>query len=253
MNTPLRNLILILIFLSFTNPIQAQSNPKTPASTQEKASILVFTHTKGHRHGSIKKGVSTLRELAEKEGMIITHTEDPLKFNPENLSKYQLVVFLSTTGDVLESAQEQAFQSYIQNGGSFMGIHAATDTEYNWPWYGKLVGAYFESHPEQQTARVEVINQNHPATKDLEVPWIHFDEWYNFKDIREGITVLMMLDESSYEGGKNGSYHPIAWYHEFDGGRSFYTGLGHTEEAFDSPNFRKHLLGGMHYCLGLRQ
>ena len=131
-----------------------------------------------------------------------------------------------------------------------MGVHAAADTEYEWPWYGKLVGAYFKSHPKQQKAKIEVVDRNHASTSHLEKTWMHFDEWYNYKDINPDIKVIMKLDESSYEGGENGEDHPIAWYHEFDGGRSFYTGLGHTDESYDDPLFRAHLLGGIKYCLG---
>ena len=242
---PLAFLLLVLLPLW----IGAQD---TNATAPQDMRVLVFTHTRGFRHASIEKGVSTLRELAETQGIQITHTEDSLAFNTENLAQYQLVVFLSTTGDVLGPPQEKAFRGFIQNGGSFMGIHAATDTEYDWPWYGGLVGAYFESHPEQQQATLQVIDHDHPATEGIEKSWNHFDEWYNFRNIQEGINVLLMLDESSYTGGKNGSYHPIAWYRQYDGGRSFYTGLGHTDQAFADPNFRMHLLGGMLYCLGLK-
>ena len=122
-----------------------------------------------------------------------------------------------------------------------MGVHAATDTEYEWPWYGELVGVYFKSHPKQQKAKIDVVDKNHPSTLHLNDTWMHFDEWYNYKNINPNIKVLMKLDESSYAGGENGDYHPIAWYHEFDGGRAFYTGLGHTNESYDNPNFRKHL------------
>ena len=116
-----------------------------------------------------------------------------------------------------------------------MGIHAAADTEYDWAWYGKLVGGYFESHPEQQQAKIDVVDRTHPSTVHLKNEWLHFDEWYNFKNLNPKVNVLMKLDESTYKGGTNGNNHPIAWYHEFDGGRAFYTGLGHTEEAYDDP------------------
>ena len=132
-----------------------------------------------------------------------------------------------------------------------MGIHAATDTEYEWPWYGKLVGAYFESHPEQQEAQLLVVDRSHPATAFMAPAWKHFDEWYNFKDINPDIKVLMRLNESSYKGGKNGQNHPIAWFHENAGGRVFYTGLGHGGETFANPVFLQHLRGGLRYCLGL--
>jgi len=213
--------------------------------------VLVFTKTAGFRHGSIEKGVATLVELGLENNFKVTQTADSLQFNLPNLKKYKLVVFLNTTMDVLGDVEQKAFERYIQGGGSFMGIHAAADTEYDWPWYGKLVGAYFVSHPKQQHATIQVVDKTHPSTAHLNDNWLHFDEWYNFKNINPDLKVLMMLDETSYEGGENGEYHPIAWYHEFDGGRSFYTGLGHTEEAFDDPDFRAHLLGGINY--GLRR
>ena len=214
-----------------------------------KPQILVFTKTAGYRHEAIEKGVETLKELGLENNFEITQTEHSLQFNAGHLKKYQLVLFLSTTQDVLGEEQQNAFRSYINNGGSFMGVHAATDTEYEWPWYGKLVGAYFLNHPKQQEAKIMVVDKNNPATAHLEDTWMHFDEWYNFKNINPDLNVLMSLDETSYEGGKNGDNHPIAWYHEFDGGRAFYTGLGHTLASYDNPKFRQHLLGGIAWCL----
>lgn len=221
-----------------------------PATRTNNDQVLVFTKTNGFRHSSIEKGVATLVRLGAAHNFEVTQTEDSLQFNTANLKKYQLVIFLNTTMDVLGDAEEAAFEGYIRGGGSFMGIHAAADTEYEWPWYGKLVGAYFISHPKQQDAVIEVVDHNHPATEHLASTWTHFDEWYNFKDINPNVHVLMKLDESSYEGGKNGNDHPIAWYHEYDGGRAFYTGLGHTEDSYDDQNFRQHLVGGIEYCLG---
>lgn len=224
------------------------SNHLKPALSQ----ILVFTKTAGYRHESIEKGVETLRELGRRNNFRITQTEDSLQFNAANLKKYQLVIFLSTTMDVLDTQQQGAFENYIKNGGSFMGIHSATDTEYEWPWYGKLVGAYFESHPNDpnvREAKMQVVDKNHPATAHLQEVWIRKDEWYNYKNINPDLQVLIKLDETSYEGGTNGDNHPIAWYHTFDGGRAFYTGGGHTNESFDEPDFRKHLVGGIMWCL----
>jgi len=211
--------------------------------------VLVFTKTEGFRHDSIETGVKTLQQLGEENGFEVTHTEAANMFSVHNLKQYNLVVFLNTTGNVLNSDQEEAFENYIKNGGSFVGVHSATDTEYKWPWYGKLVGAYFLSHPEQSKAEITVIDANHQSTRHLPNPWSHFDEWYNFKTISPNINILLMLDETSYKGGENGNNHPIAWYQEYDGGRMFYTGLGHTKASYANPVFRKHLLGGMLYCL----
>ncbi len=217
------------------------------------AQILVFTKTMGYRHKSIEKGVKTLKNLGKTNDFEITQTEDSLQFNDENLKQYQLVIFLSTTMDVLGAEGEKALEKFINGGGSFMGIHAAADTEYDWPWYGKLVGAYFESHPNDpnvREAQMNVVDKNHPSTSHLSDTWIRTDEWYNYKNINPDLKVLIFLDETSYEGGTNDDFHPIAWYHELDGGRAFYTGGGHTKESFDEPAFQKHILGGIDYCLG---
>ncbi len=215
--------------------------------------ILVFTKTNGYRHKSIEKGVQTLKELGASNTFVVTQTEDSLDFNTANLKNYKTVVFLNTTMDVLGTEQENSFKKYINDGGSFMGIHAACDTEYEWQWYGKLVGAYFNGHPNNPNVRealINVVNKKHAATKHLNDTWKRADEWYNYKEINPDVKVIMKLNENSYEGGTNGENHPIAWYHEFDGGRAFYTGGGHTKESFDEPDFRKHLIGGLFYCLG---
>jgi len=222
----------------------------TPEHTAAKDKILVFSKTAGFRHKSISKGINTIKELGTANNFTVDQTENATDFNTDNLQKYKAVVFLSTTGDVLNQTQQIAFENYIKEGGSFMGIHSATDTEYDWSWYGQLVGAYFNGHPAIQEATINVINNTHAATAHLSTSWVRTDEWYNFKDISSNITVLLTLDESSYSGGTNAIVHPIAWYHEFDGGRSFYTGGGHTEASFDEPDFRVHLLGGIKYCLG---
>jgi cytochrome c len=144
-------------------------------------------------------------------------------------------------------------EGYIKGGGGFVGVHAAADTEYEWPWYNKLVGAYFKSHPNNPNVRkavIDVVDKNHRATASLPEKWERSDEWYNYKDINPALKVLAKLDEKSYEGGENADNHPIIWYHEYDGGRAFYTGGGHTEESFSDPVFMQHLLGGIEYAMG---
>ncbi len=242
-------LLFITLFFVQASSQDSEQQPLDGAPIPEL--VLAFTKTEGFRHQSIEKGVQTLRELGRENGFIVLQTESSEDFNPENLKNYKLVVFLNTTEDVLNAGQQQAFEDYIKKGGSFMGIHAATDTEYEWGWYGRLVGAYFDGHPNDpnvRQAKIDVLVKDHPATAHLAEEWIRNDEWYNFKDLNPEIKVLMNLDETSYEGGTNGENHPIAWYHEFDGGRAFYTGGGHTEAAFDEPDFRKHLLGGILWC-----
>ncbi|TKD64997.1 ThuA domain-containing protein [Flavobacterium sp. ASW18X] len=243
-------LLLAVVFMG--QHLTAQySNPKFKEARIPEL-VLTFTKTAGFRHKSIEKGVKTLREIGRENGFIVLQTETSADFNLENLKNYKCVVFLNTTMDVLNDQEQKAFERYIQGGGSFMGIHAAADTEYNWPWYGKLVGAYFAGHPNNpnvRTARINVVDKMHACTAHLPSVWERTDEWYNYKNINPDINVLMKLDETSYEGGTNGDNHPIAWYHEFDGGRAFYTGSGHTDATFDEPHFRKHLLEALLWCM----
>lgn len=219
-------------------------------SSQEKY-VLIFTKTEGFRHNSISKGVETLSELLHENKIKFQHTENSLYFNQDSLQKFDAVIFLNTTGDILNSEQEKAFEEFYKSGKGFMGIHSATDTEYDWQWYGDLAGGYFSSHPEIQQAKINVMDKTHVSTKHLNEIWLHEDEWYNFKEIHPEIKILMLVDESTYTGGNMGDIHPVAWYKEFEGGRMFYTALGHTSESYDDPDFQRHLLGGALYVLGL--
>jgi cytochrome c len=212
--------------------------------------ILVFSKTAGFKHASIPQGMAAILKLGQENGFRVDTTKNAAYFQDDSLKNYQAVVFLSTTQNVLDDRQQVAFERYIQAGGGFAGIHAAADTEYDWPWYNKLVGAQFLSHPHNQTAAIQVTDKNHPATAALPDTWTRLDEWYNYKSIYPNIKVLATLNESTYEGGENGQEHPIIWYHDFDGGRAFYTGLGHTNESYSDPVFLGHLLGGIKYAIG---
>jgi glucose/arabinose dehydrogenase/cytochrome c551/c552 len=218
----------------------------------EKQRVLVFSKTKGFRHSSIPNGIAAIRKLGRENGFIVDTTENSAYFTEDSLKHYSAVIFLSTTGDVLDHVQQAEFERYIQAGGGFMGIHAATDTEYGWPWYGKLVGAYFKSHPRNQKAKLIVHDRTHISTKHLPEVWERTDEWYNFKTppSNQDYKILISIDETSYQGGENGSYHPMAWYHDYDGGRAFYTEFGHTEVSYTEPEFVQHMLGGIKYAIG---
>ena len=219
-------------------------------SVSAQTKVLVFSKTAGFRHGSIPVGKLAIMKLGQENGFAVDTTENATAFNDANLKQYNAVVFLSATGDVLDHVQQAAFERYIQSGGGYMGIHAATDCEYFWPWYGKLSGAYFKSHPKQQNAKLVVHDKSHVSTSHLPDTWERFDEWYNFKKVPDHVKVLISIDEKSYQGGENGDNHPMAWYHEFDGGRAFYTELGHTNESFADPLYLKHILGGIKYAIG---
>lgn len=215
----------------------------------EKPRVLVFSHTKGYRHESITAGKVALQKLGQEKGFEVDTTEVPSDFNEDNLKKYNAVVFLSTTGDVLDQMQQNAFIRFIQGGGGYVGIHAAADTEYDWWWYGKLVGAYFKSHPATQEAKFKKVKAFGSGV-NLPDEWIRTDELYNYKKIADDINVLYTLDETSYNGGENGDNHPIAWYHDFDGGRSFYTGMGHTDESYADLLYLDHVYQGILYAAG---
>ena len=223
------------------------------AFAKAKPKILVFAKTAGFYHKAIPAGLAAIQKLGTQNGFDVDTTRDSQAFTAKNLKKYKAVVFLNTTGTLFNDQQRAAFKQYIQKGGGFVGVHAATDTEYDWPWYNGLVGAYFLSHPKQQNATVLLKDNTHISTKHLPEKWKRFDEWYDFKNISDKINVLLTLDEKSYEGGKNGSFHPIAWYQKYDGGRSFYTGFGHTDETYSEPLFLQHLLGGIKWAMGVKK
>jgi len=216
--------------------------------------ILVFSKTAGYRHDSIPAGIAAIRAFGAQKNFRVDATEDASVFNDESLARYRVAVFLSTSGDVLDSEQEAAFERFIRRGGGFVGVHSATDTEYEWPWYGRLVGAYFKKHPPIQAATLRVVDATHPSTRQLPPEWKRTDEWYNFReDPSPNVTVLLRIDESTYSGGTMGASHPMAWCHTFDGGRAWYTELGHTKASYSEPLYLKHLLGGIEWAAGAQE
>lgn len=212
--------------------------------------VLVFSKTAGFRHQSIDQGISAIQALGAANDFNVVATESASAISDANLAQYEAVVFLSTTGDFLNDSQQDAFERYMAAGGGFVGIHAAADAEYDWPWYGGLIGAYFDEHPDVQEATINVADSDHPATEGLPADWTRTDEWYNYRTNPRtaGVNVLLTLDEDSYSGGTMGDDHPIAWLHEYAGGRAFYTGLGHTPASYSEALFRQHLLGGILYA-----
>ena len=199
------------------------------------ARLLVYTRTTGYRHDSIPAGVGALSSL---DGYSVDATEDPAVFRAGALRDYAAIVFLSTSGEVLDEAGREALTGYMAAGGGWLGIHGASTTEYGWPWFGDLAGARFDQHPPVQAGVITVADKHHPATGHLGSTWTRRDEWYAFTDNpRARVRVLLTVDETTYEGGTMGGDHPVAWCHERLGGRSFYTALGHTEESFAEPAF----------------
>lgn len=239
----LRSLALITAMLAFTFSTPLPELPR----------VLVFSKTDGFRHSSIEPGKAAFQKMATEKGFTVDFTEEANQFTTNVLKKYNAVVFLNTTGDVLNAAQQVEFERYIQAGGGYVGIHAATDCEYEWPWYGRLAGAFFLDHPNPdnvQKGKFTVVQKNHWATQGMPDEFEKTDEFYSFKQIDPTIKVLITIDEKSYRGGNNGAYHPMSWYHDFDGGRAFYTAMGHTDETFAEPLFLNHVYAGLKYAMG---
>ncbi len=229
----------------------ADPQPCSEVRASAGSRVLVFTRTTGFRHESIATGIAAVAFLGDRHGFAVEQTEDPATFTDQNLARFSVVVFLSTTGDVLDAAQQAAFERYIRAGGGFVGVHSAADTEYEWPWYGQLIGAYFKSHPAIQQATVRVEELTHASTRCLPTTWVRTDEWYDFSARpATGTTILATVDESTYQGGTMGSPHPIAWYRPFDGGRAWYTAMGHTSESYAERAFQDHLAGGILWAIG---
>lgn len=241
----IRFVIMLLVLLATVmSGCEKKARPGNPR-------VLVFTKTAGFRHAAIPAGIKAIQKLGAENNFEVDTTENAAYFTEDTLQKYAAVIFLNTTGDVLDNYQEADFERYIQSGGGFVGIHAATDTEYEWGWYGLLVGAYFDNHPSgTHKATLHVKDKGFLATATLPDTWEHTDEWYNFKKINKNTHVLITVDEKTYEGGTNGPEHPISWYHEYDGGRAFYTELGHTDESYTEPQYLTHILGGIKYAIG---
>ena len=247
------SLICMLLALVVASPrANARQSDESGGGKQLKAEppprLVVFSETAGFRHSSIPSGIVCLKELATELGFEVVATEDSSVFTAEGLRGVSVVVFLNTTGDVLTPAEEEAFESWFREGGGWLGIHAAADTEYDWPFYGELVGAYFKSHPPIQPAVVVVEDRDHPSTRMLPGLWRRQDEWYTYRmNPRPNVRVLASVDESTFVGGAMDGDHPIAWCHELGAGRSLYTGGGHTDESYSEAAFRDHLRGGLRW------
>ena len=259
LNLAVAGLVIVLAGCG-SQPAVAPTSTASPGSSRVAPSpspapvhVLVFSRTTAFRHASIPAAVAAVEKLGAEHGYLVDATEDPGAFTDANLARYRAVVFLLTTGDVLDAGQQAAFERYIRAGGGFAGVHSASDTEYGWAWYGQLVGAYFKHHPAVQPAVVRIEDPGHPSTASLPTRWMRTDEWYDFRtNPRGAVHVLATVDESSYSGGGMGTDHPIVWCHGFDGGRSWYTAMGHAAESYVDPSFLSHLEGGIESVAGIR-
>jgi type 1 glutamine amidotransferase len=224
----------------------------------EQFKVMVFTKTDGWHHKSQLEGVLALRKLAQKHFFELEWHEDASRINDKNLTQFDAIIFLSTTGNILSDEQQKSLEKFIQSGKGYVGVHSASDTEYDWPWYRKLVGRMFVIHPVNQTARVNVVNRNFPGVELMPDSFLWTDEFYQFSEPEvKGLNTILTVDETTYDpkadwgkikGEGNGSFHPVSWYHEFDGGRSFYTALGHIPAIYEDDMFLSHLYGGIYWA-----
>ncbi len=243
----LRNLLLPLAGLLFMHGAQA-----------EQFSVLVFSKTAGWHHDSVNAGVTAIQDLGKLHDFNVFWTADANRvINDKELAKYKVVIFLLTTGDVLNDEQQGAFERYIKAGGGFVGVHSASDTEYGWPWYTKMVGHMFQTHPAIQTAVLKVEDRNFPGMDRFAKRSLVTEEWYQFGPAQSKLTYLLTVDDSTYNPAPQpkdkpsnglGAFHPISWYQNYDNGRAFYTALGHLPATYSDPVFRHHLYGGIYWA-----
>jgi type 1 glutamine amidotransferase len=249
-----RQILAALLLAPLVVACQRQQAGQQTASAGNGGSVrlFVFSKTAAFRHAPIPDGIAALRQLADQHHVTMDFTEDSSVFTPDRLKQYRAVIFVLTSGNVFNAAQEDAFMQYIQQGGGCVGIHSASDTEHGWSWYGDLVGSFFKEHPAVQQATIDVIDRSQPSTSMLPERWARSDEWYNFAtNPSNSVRVLLKVDESTYHGGTMNGNHPIAWYPEYNNGRAWYTAMGHTSESYHEPLFVAHIWGGIVYAARL--
>lgn len=239
-------LLLLYTLILIVPSTACRNDQKVPG---EQKHILLFSKTDGFRHESIPAGVNALTSLFNQKGFAVVYSENAELFTEDELSKYDGFVFFQTTGDILTEEQQSAFEKILLQGKGFTGIHSAADTEPNWSFYGKLVGARFHDHPPIQTHTVLNVNPGHFINSEIPLEWKRTDECYNFKTLPIDVDVLLVLDETTYSGGKHGNYHPISWCQEWQGIKSFYTAMGHSIEHYQDSMFLKHILQGVDWTL----
>lgn len=240
MKFSMRYIVPLIVVVMFSCK-REQKNIYNPSKVEKLDRVFILTETKGFRHESIDAGLAMFNKHAGMWGIEITHADESRDMAEHDLHKYGIIVLLNTTGDIFTEDEQVQLQEYLSDGGAILGIHAAADAEYDWPWYGQMLGGWFHSHPDIQHAKCTVADAQHPLAKDLPVIWERTDEWYNFKQLSDQNKVILLLDETSYNSGIHTSNHPISWCREWGGGRIFYTGMGHTVETYNEELFQTHI------------
>ena len=230
-----------------------------PVSAAGKSRVLIYSGSTGYRHDSIPAGVEAMKVIATRLGYEVDATEDPHVFTADKLAAYKAIVFVSTTTDPKKPESEwftgerrDALVGFLKAGKGVVGLHAAGDSHYHWPWYGQMIGGYFERHPKgTPKGTLTVHDAKHPATAKLPKTITRNDEWYYYKDFDPTVRVLVTVDPASIgDGEADVNPNPVVWYKEFGGGRVFYNGLGHTAESYQEPYMVDLLTGGLEYAAG---
>jgi len=230
----------------------------TTMAQQKQFKALLVTTTRGWHHESLHSGVLAIQQMGVKNFFDVVLWEDPNGFTDKYLGQFQVVIFLNTTGDIFDSAQQNVMERFIRSGKGFVGIHSASDTEYDWPWYNKLVGRMFHIHPVIQTAKINIVDAAFPGLQGFAGNKLWTDEWYEFGPEKvSDLNYILAVDETSYnpvvdwgkkKGSGMGKLHPVSWNHNYDGGRSFYTALGHLPSIYSDPVYLNHLYAGIFWA-----
>ncbi len=247
----IRNLMIVILLIINAGIFAQQSDKKM--HLERTPALLIFTAVESpqKKHKVTASASESIVELGQKEKFIVEITDDSNVFSEQNLQRFAAIIFLNTRGNVMDKKQQSAFQKYIRRGGGVAMVHAAMLAEENWEWFRELVGAQFKNHPKIQAGKLLNAAPEHRVNQGLPENWLHIDEWYNYIAVPKNVTVLLYVDESTYEGGIHGKNHPIAWCHKYDGGRIFYTAIGHTDECWTNQLFMKHILNGIKYAAGV--
>jgi type 1 glutamine amidotransferase len=222
------------------------------AAPLPKDEVLIFSHTTGYRHDSIPAGIAATERIAKRQGFSVRASEDPALFTSRGLRGVRAIVFLSSTTDPkapssewLTGERRAALQSFVRSGGGVLAVHAAADSHYGWPWYGRLIGGRFARHPEgTPPGTLTLADRSHPVTGGMPATIRRSDEWYEFADYDPTSRLLVTLDPASI-GEADVNPNPISWVRQVDGGRVFYTAMGHTAESYSDPYVLRHLSNGL--------
>jgi type 1 glutamine amidotransferase len=231
-------------------PPPVEMGPYAPRTGSFK--MLIYSITKAFKHDSIPQGVQMLKDIGVEQGFETVVAADNSDITLEGLSKYEIVFFMNSTGDIFNPTEQQAYEDWMTTkNGAFGGTHSATDTENGWEFYSEVTGQYYDLHDnccaaaqlQWQPAALE-----HVAVKGLPSPWNRSDEWYKFNragqwSTKAGFTILSTVTTDG------GGTRPVSFVREYGNFRSFYTSLGHQGSAFQDADVKKHIARGIMWAV----